>query len=423
MKRAVQSAMRLGAEGIRINCSGRLGGAEIARMEWYREGRVPLHTLRADIDYGAATAHTTYGTCGIKVWIFKGEILEHDPMARTRKAQDEGGRRPSRARRQRAASRPSRPRRARDEKELETPCCNPSEPSSASSSRAASTARQGRHELNFGQYGLKAMEPERVTARQIEAARRAITRQMKRAGPRLDPRLPGRAGVEEADRSAHGQGQGRAGILGGPRQAGPHHVRDRRRAERDAREALRLGAAKLPIRTRFVAAHRRVRREIDEGSQRLAICRAMTADQLNDELLKPEEGAVQPALPAGDRPAREDRARARGAPRHRARSRRSQRQKRAAAAKGKERACRSAYSRASSSATRATRPSWCKVERRFTHPVMKKTVRRSKKYHAHDEANASKVGDRCAIEEIAADLQDQALGRVEGAEGCVNGGA
>jgi small subunit ribosomal protein S3 len=84
MKRAVQSAIRLGAEGIRINCSGRLGGAEIARLEWYREGRVPLHTLRADVDYGTATAFTTYGTCGIKVWIFKGEILGHDPMAQDR---------------------------------------------------------------------------------------------------------------------------------------------------------------------------------------------------------------------------------------------------------------------------------------------------------------------------------------------------
>ena len=89
MKRAVQSAMRLGAEGIRINASGRLGGAEIARLEWYREGRVPLHTLRADIDYGTATAHTAYGACGIKVWIFKGEILEHDPMASERR-QTEG---------------------------------------------------------------------------------------------------------------------------------------------------------------------------------------------------------------------------------------------------------------------------------------------------------------------------------------------
>ncbi len=102
MKRAVQSALRLGAEGIKITCSGRLGGAEIARVEWYREGRVPLHTLRADIDYGVATAHTAYGTCGIKVWIFKGEILEHDPMAQDKKfaAQEQGGgeRRPRRDR-------------------------------------------------------------------------------------------------------------------------------------------------------------------------------------------------------------------------------------------------------------------------------------------------------------------------------------
>lgn len=85
MKRAVQSAMRLGAQGIRINCSGRLGGAEIARVEWYREGRVPLHTLRAEVDYGIATAKTTYGTCGVKVWVFKGEIMAHDPMAQDKR--------------------------------------------------------------------------------------------------------------------------------------------------------------------------------------------------------------------------------------------------------------------------------------------------------------------------------------------------
>jgi small subunit ribosomal protein S3 len=88
--------MRLGAEGIRITCGGRLGGAEIARTEWYREGRVPLHTLRADIDYGTATAKTAYGTCGVKVWVFKGEIMEHDPMASERRqteAADQGGQR------------------------------------------------------------------------------------------------------------------------------------------------------------------------------------------------------------------------------------------------------------------------------------------------------------------------------------------
>ncbi|MCB2054538.1 MAG: 30S ribosomal protein S3 [Geminicoccaceae bacterium] len=81
MKRAVQSAMRIGAQGIKVTCGGRLGGAEIARTEWYREGRVPLHTLRANIDFGRATATTAYGTCGVKVWVFRGEIMEHDPMA------------------------------------------------------------------------------------------------------------------------------------------------------------------------------------------------------------------------------------------------------------------------------------------------------------------------------------------------------
>ena len=99
MKRAVQTAIRMGAGGIRVNVGGRLGGADIARTEWYREGRVPLHTLRADVDYGTATAFTTFGTCGIKVWIFKGEILEHDPMAQDKRmAEAEGGRSSSRSR-------------------------------------------------------------------------------------------------------------------------------------------------------------------------------------------------------------------------------------------------------------------------------------------------------------------------------------
>ena len=88
MKRAVQNAMRMGALGIRVNVAGRLGGAEIARTEWYREGRVPLHTLRADIDYATSEAMTAYGIIGIKVWIFKGEIMEHDPAARDRKQQE-----------------------------------------------------------------------------------------------------------------------------------------------------------------------------------------------------------------------------------------------------------------------------------------------------------------------------------------------
>lgn len=91
MKRAVQSALRLGAQGIRIAVSGRLGGNDIARTEWYREGRVPLHTLRADLDYGFAEALTTYGIIGVKVWIYKGDIMEHDPLARDKRVQDGQG--------------------------------------------------------------------------------------------------------------------------------------------------------------------------------------------------------------------------------------------------------------------------------------------------------------------------------------------
>lgn len=89
MKRSVQNAMRLGAEGVRVMCGGRLGGAEIARTEQYLEGKVPLHTLRADVQYGTATAMTTYGTCGVKVWVYRGDIMEHDPMAQDRRVEQQ----------------------------------------------------------------------------------------------------------------------------------------------------------------------------------------------------------------------------------------------------------------------------------------------------------------------------------------------
>jgi small subunit ribosomal protein S3 len=100
MKRAVQNAMRMGALGIRVDIAGRLGGAEIARTEWYSEGRVPRHTLRADIDYSVAEGLTAYGIIGVKVWIFKGEIMEHDPQARDRRigeGQENSGARSQRA--------------------------------------------------------------------------------------------------------------------------------------------------------------------------------------------------------------------------------------------------------------------------------------------------------------------------------------
>lgn len=91
MKRVVQNALRMGAQGIRVNVSGRLGGADIARTEWYREGRVPLHTLRADLDYGFAEADTTYGIIGIKVWLYKGDVMAHDPLARDKRINEQQG--------------------------------------------------------------------------------------------------------------------------------------------------------------------------------------------------------------------------------------------------------------------------------------------------------------------------------------------
>ena len=116
MKRAMQSAMRLGAKGSRINVAGRRGGAEIARMEWYKEGRVPLHTLRADMDFGFAEAKTTYGIIGVKVWVFKGEVLEHDPMAMDKRLATESGPAGEGGGRERSGDRPDRgPRRDRRE--------------------------------------------------------------------------------------------------------------------------------------------------------------------------------------------------------------------------------------------------------------------------------------------------------------------
>ncbi|WP_309645284.1 30S ribosomal protein S3 [Phenylobacterium sp.] len=115
MKRALQSGMRLGAKGMRIEVSGRLGGAEIARAESYHEGRVPRHTLRADIDYGVTEAKTTYGIIGVKVWVFKGEVLDHDPMALDKRLATESGPAGEGGGRDRSGDRPDRGRRDRRE--------------------------------------------------------------------------------------------------------------------------------------------------------------------------------------------------------------------------------------------------------------------------------------------------------------------
>ena len=208
MKKAVSTAMKFGAKGIRIRCSGRLGGSEMSRVETYREGRVPLHTLRADIEFGLAEASTKYGIIGVKVWIFKGEVLpaQGAPDPRSQRArgidhafpeanqvpQDAEGQQP-RHRVPRVATCPSA-----------TSACRPSSPA-------------------------------RLTSRQIEAARMAITRHVKRAGKlwiRVFPRPPGH---QEAARSPHGWRQGRAGRVGRRRQARPRDVRDQRRRRKTSR--------------------------------------------------------------------------------------------------------------------------------------------------------------------------------------------
>ena len=140
MKRAVGNAMRLGALGIKVNVAGRLNGAEIARSEWYREGRVPLHTLRADIDYGFAEAKTTYGIIGIKIWIYKGEIFDFSQVGQEK--QDDSPRSDRGDRNDRPTARVGRVASVSARRGTK-PCCNPSEPSTARCTRAATTAWPG----------------------------------------------------------------------------------------------------------------------------------------------------------------------------------------------------------------------------------------------------------------------------------------
>src|SRR5262249_9332285 len=159
MKKAIQTAMKFGAKGIRVACSGRLGGAEMARYEWYREGRVPLHTLRADIDYGFAVAKTTYGTIGCKVWICRGEVLPgkagHPAFLPTCSGLVEG---------ERYMFNPARTKYGKMQK-----------------GRMPGKAYRG-NSLNYGSFGLMALQPGWLTSRQIEAGRIAMTRHVKRGG-------------------------------------------------------------------------------------------------------------------------------------------------------------------------------------------------------------------------------------------------
>ena len=136
MKRAVMSTMRSGALGVKVRVSGRLNGSEIARTEWYREGRIPLHTFRADIDYGLSEAHTTYGIIGVKVWIFKGEVFDKVEVAQPAAEGEAAGCAGSGG----SGPAPKLPLRRRPERRRKQSCSSQNAPSTASSSRAATTA-------------------------------------------------------------------------------------------------------------------------------------------------------------------------------------------------------------------------------------------------------------------------------------------
>jgi small subunit ribosomal protein S3 len=230
MKRAVQSAMRMGAQGIKIKCSGRLGGAEIARVEGYHEGRVPLHTLRADIDYAQSTARTTFGAIGVKVWMFKGEVVE-DRRGKTYSTGVQLNRR----------------REEKDDPEINRSITPPTNHESYAESEAVKFRKMFRThqgsgdpwaEISFGHYGLQASNPvDQPTGRSRLRASRSPSHQARRQG--LDPSSR-QTDHEEAGRNAHGKGKRLARWVA---VVEPGRVRARGVTREIAEKAMALAAA------------------------------------------------------------------------------------------------------------------------------------------------------------------------------------
>ncbi len=230
MKQAIQRSMKAGAKGVRIAVAGRLGGSEMGRREWDREGRIPLGTLRADISYGQVHAHTTYGRIGVKVWIYRGDIapertLPHEAqMAQQR-------------RRRRGSLTMLMPKRVKHRKVMR--------------GRMSGLAKGG-HTVAFGEYGLSTLEPAWITSRQIEAARRAMTRSVKRGGKIWIRIFPDKPATKKPAETRMGSGKGApdhwvAVVKPGRilfEMAGVDHE--------SAIEAMRLASHKLPVQTRVV---------------------------------------------------------------------------------------------------------------------------------------------------------------------------
>ncbi len=247
MKRALTSAMRSGAKGVKVQVSGRLGGAEMARTENYSDGRVPLHTLRANIDYGFFEARTTAGRIGVKCWINKGEVMpegfrsdqiptDGEPQAGPR---GRGGDRP------RGGQRPGggislamlMPKRVKHRKQMR--------------GRMRGNTKGGSH-VAFGEYGLKALDRGWITNRQIEAARVAMTRKIKRGGKVWINVFPDKPYTKKPAETRMGSGKGNPEGWVAVVKPGKVMFELAGVPEDLAREALRLAGHKLPVRTKFV---------------------------------------------------------------------------------------------------------------------------------------------------------------------------
>ena len=259
MRKGMQSAQRAGAKGIRVQCSGRLQGAEMSRSEFYREGRVPLHTLRANIDYGFYEARTTFGRIGVKVWIYKGDVTARElaqqqaaaPRA-PRGPRREGGDRLDRPTRARRSDRrgPRRddswngglstmlmPRRVKHRKQHHP---------------KRTGAAKGGTRLAFGEYGIQALEPAYVTNRQIESARIAMTRYIKRGGKVWINIYPDRPLTKKPAETRMGSGKGSPEWWIANVKPGRVMFELSGVSEPVAREAMRLAMHKLPMKCRIV---------------------------------------------------------------------------------------------------------------------------------------------------------------------------
>src|SRR5690606_3541457 len=251
MKRAVGNAMRLGALGIKVNVAGRLNGAEIARSEWYREGRVPLHTLRADVDYGFAEAKTTYGIIGIKTWIYKGEIFDFAQVGQEK--QDDsprGNERGDRGDRDRTRG-PRRDRGDREARDQTTLQPTRTKYHKIHKGRNDGLAWSG-NAVSFGEFGLKATTTGQLTARQIEAGRRSISRHVKRGGKMWIRVFPDKPITKKPIEVRMGSGKGSVEYWVAQIQPGRVIYEIEGVPEETAREAFRLAAAKLSVTTTFV---------------------------------------------------------------------------------------------------------------------------------------------------------------------------